>query len=254
MSSDLIQSMSSLFSLLDKWRHFPAFPLEARSEVLFALFLPTVFEAHFKKDGVKIKPQMVPQFPLRQNRLDPRTQKRTNHSNNVDFFALSEDIECVFLIELKTDMNSWRKEQDCYLKMASKMHMRDILEDLKSIVQASKEKRKYYHLLSALCELGLISSTDNLKSEIFAEKPRVMKNTIDKIRILKSPALKVVYVQPRKPGSEDKQTLVDGFHYIYFDEFAEIVEKQGDMGGLFAGYLRKWKEDPAKYPPTRTEQ
>ena len=106
-------TVNDLFQRLDKWRHFPAFPLEARSEVFFALFLPIVFE---KCESVsKINPLIIPQFPLRQNRLDP-TKKRTNHSNNVDFFALSECRKRAFFIELKTDMKSRRGDQDAYLE------------------------------------------------------------------------------------------------------------------------------------------
>ncbi|MYC06965.1 MAG: hypothetical protein F4X57_07315 [Chloroflexi bacterium] len=204
--------MNDFFGLLDKWRHFPAFPLEARSEVFFALFLPTVLESHFKKDGVKIKPQVIPQFPLK--------KEDNNQSNNVDFFALSDNGECAFLIELKTDMASISKEQACYLKRAMKKDVDETLADITKISQRSEQKEKYRHLLSALRELE-------------ADLP--------KLRIKPE----VVYIQPR-PCKKNK---VDGFKYIYFAEFAEIVESQGDMGGLFAGYLRKWRENPAKSPP-----
>ena len=240
-------SMNDLFGLLDKWRHFPAFPLEPRSEVLFALFLPTVLEAHFEKDGVKIKPQMIPQLPLK--------KKGTNQSNNVDFFALSENSERAFLIELKTDMNSWRKEQDCYLKTAACMHMKDILEDLKNISKSRNDKharQKYYHMWHALAELCLVDPLpDGLEDKMYANRSHGVYKLIDKISV-KSPTLEVVYVQPRKPSSEDKQTLVDGFHYIYFKDFANSIKNQGDLGAMFACYLRKWKEDPAKHPPSET--
>ena len=238
-------TLNDFFQRLDEWRHFPAFPLEARSEVFFALFLPTVLEAHFKKDGVKIKPQMIPQFPLRQNRLDPRTKKRTNHSNNVDFLALSEGCESAFLIELKTDMGSIDKKQICYLQRAKRRGMRKVLEDLKSVVQASKEKRKYYHLLSALSELGLMSLPGNLKSNIYPEKSGSLKSSIDKISVLGSPRLEVVFVQPRPC----KKKKVEGFKYIYFDEFADCVNNQGKLGRQFACYLRKWIKDPAEQSP-----
>ncbi len=228
-------SMNDLFGLLDKWRHFPAFPLEPRSEMLFALFLPTVLKAHFEKDGVKIKPQVIPQFPLRQNRLDPRTKKRTNHSNNVDFFALSEDGNTGYLIELKTDMSSRRGDQDNYLSMATEKRMDEILCELKEISDASTQQMKYHHLLYALCELNLIKLPSDSKE---------VSNLIKGVRVPNLPFKpEVVYIQPRK-CKEDKR-----FHYIYFDEFAEIVESQGDMGGLFAGYLRKWTTDPATHPP-----
>ena len=81
--------MNDFFQRLDKWRHFPAFPLEARSEVFFALFLPTVLEAHFRKDDVKLSQVKYPQFPLKQESEDK--ERTTNLSDNVDFFALSDD-------------------------------------------------------------------------------------------------------------------------------------------------------------------
>ena len=202
-------SMNDVFQQLDKWRHFPAFPLEARSEVFFALFLSTVLEKS-KCVGVKVKPQIIPQFPLK--------KEENYQSNNVDFFALSDNSERAFLIELKTDMASISKEQTCYLKRAMKKDVDETLSDIRKISQRSEQKEKYHRLLSALHELE-------------ADLP--------KLRIKP----KVVYIQPR-PGKEIK-----GFKYIYFDEFANIVESQGDMGGLFAGYLRKWIEDPAKSPP-----
>lgn len=228
-------TMSDFFGVLDRWRHFPAFPLEPRSEVLFALFLPGVL-----KDcvGAQVKSEIIPQFPLK--------HESTNQSDKVDFFALSKDGDCVFLIELKTDVSSRREEQDEYLTRAANKGMGKILYDLKSIVQASTEKRKYYHLLSALSELDLISLPDDLKSKIYPENSRGLKSAIDEISIPNSPRIEVVYIQPRrtcrdKPG--------EGHHYIYFDELADSVESKGVMGGLFAVYLRKWITDPAKHPP-----
>ena len=143
-------TMNDFFNRLDKWRHFPAFPLEARSEVFFALFLPTVLEAHFKKDDVKIKPQVIPQFPLK--------IEDNNQSNNVDFFALSDNGERAFLIELKTDMNSWRKEQDCYLRRAKCRGMWGILKDIRTIAGVERPKyarQKYYYLLKAIADFDL---------------------------------------------------------------------------------------------------
>ena len=231
-------SMNDVFQQLDKWRHFPAFPLEARSEVFFALFLPTVLEAHFKKDDVRIKPQVIPQFPLK--------HEDSNQSDKVDFFTLSEDRKKGYLIELKTDMASIREEQECYLKRAGEKSMADVLRDLKEIVQATDEKKKYYYLLNTLSELGLIKiePSDELECMIFPENIRGVKRLIGEICVKEFEwKPEIVYIQPRR-CEEDAR-----FHYIYFDEFANIVESQGDMGGLFAGYLRKWIEDPAKSPP-----
>lgn len=220
--------INDLFGLLDKWRHFAGFPLEARSEVLFALFLPIVLEHRFK---IGIKPQIIPQFPLKRD--------DSNQSNNVDFFAISEDGKRAFLIELKTDMNSWRKEQDCYLTRAAGKHMDEILCDLKKIAGESAQKRKYHHLLNALCELDLIELPSDSNG---------LSNLINGVRVPNRHFKpRVVYVQPREP--QGNQPKVEGFKYIYFKEFADCIENQGNMGGLFAGYLRKWITDPAKHPP-----
>ena len=243
-------AMNDIFRQLDVWRNLPAFPLEARSEVFFALFLPTVLEAHFKKDDVKIMPQVIPQFPLRQNRVNPRTKKRTNHTNNVDFFALSGDCKRAFLIELKTDMGSIDKKQICYLQRAKRRGMLKVLEDLKSVVQASDEKKKYYYLLNTLSELGLFELPPNLKGLIYKDSYRGLtksiENKINKICIPElCPKIEVVYIQPR-PCENNK---VDRFNYIYFREFAKSIKNQGELGAMFACYLRKWIEDPAKSPP-----
>ncbi len=228
-------NMNDFFSVLDRWRHFPAFPLEPRSEVLFALFLPGALEDCI---NAIVKPRIIPQFPIK--------HESTNQSDKVDFFALSKDGKCAFLIELKTDVSSRRTEQDVYLARAAKKGMDNILYDLKSIVQASTEKRKYYHLLSALSELDLISLPDNLKSEIYSGNSGALKSAIDEISILNSPRIEVVYVQPRR---SDQDKSGDGQHYIDFDELADSVGSKGDMGGLFADYLRKWITDPAIRPP-----
>ena len=237
-------TINDFFQRLDKWRHFAGFPLEARSEVLFALFLPTVLEAHFK---IGINPQIIPQFPLKKKSEDE--EEDYNQSNKVDFFALSEDGSKGFFIELKTDVSSRRDAQDNYLKDALSKSMRCILLEYKEMSKSRNDKsarQKYYHMTHMLSELGLIKLPPNLGETMYAEHSKGVYDLIDEVCILSSPMLEIVYVQPYK--SEDDKTD-DRLHYIYFDEFANCVESQGYMGGLFAGYLRKWKEDPAKQPP-----
>ncbi len=195
-----------------------------------------------KSVGVKVKPQIIPQFPLKHD--------KSHQSDKVDFFALSEDGNKGFFIELKTDMKSRRKGQDCYLKKAVKKGMDEILCNLKKIVRASNEKQKYYYLLDTLSELGLIKLQGDLNNMIYPSNVRGVNGRIGEIEILKSSKFmpEVVYVQPYQ--SEEDKPDDKRFHYIYFKEFADCVENQGNMGGLFAGYLRKWIEDPANKPPS----
>ena len=242
--------MEDFFGLLDKWRHFPAFPLEPRSETLFALFLPMVLR-ECKSVGVKVKPQIIPQFPLKHD--------KSNQSDKVDFFALSEDGQPEdgqrgFLIELKTDMRSVRLGQEKYLTKAMQKSMDEILHGYKEIAKSSTDKKyarqKYFYMSHVLAELGLIKLPRKLEDTIYPSNSRgVSISKVDKlINMICIPKLpfkpEVVYIQP-KHGKE-----IEGFKYIYFEDFAKSVESQGDLGEMFAGYLRKWIEDPANQPPS----
>ena len=153
--------MEALFNNLDRWRHFAGYPLELRVDALFGLFLPKVIEA---RCGVKdVLPQVIPQFPLRQT--------RNNRSDKVDFFALSRDGGRALLIEIKTDMEFQREEQHKYLSRARERGMPCILSDFKKIAQASKSRRKYLHLISALAEMGLLGLSKELKEKMRNEEP-----------------------------------------------------------------------------------
>ena len=64
--------------------------------------------------------------------------------------------------------------------------MADILSDLKEIVQATTEKKKYYNLLNALSKLGLIELCPDLEGLIYKDSHKgiseCIENKIDKIR------------------------------------------------------------------------
>ena len=99
-------TIECVFDLLDRWRHLPAYQLERRADIFFALFLPEVLGAHLSKQencSVEINPTLIPEFPIK--------KRDSNQSINVDYFALSQDGERAFLIELKTDMKSIGKSK-----------------------------------------------------------------------------------------------------------------------------------------------
>ena len=222
MGGPVHPTIKDVFCLLDRWRHFAYYQLEPRVDVLFALFLPRVLEKCF---GFPVDPRVIPQFPLK---------KSNNQADRVDYFALSENGHCGFLIELKTDMGSWRDKQCKYLMKAKENGTTKILCDLKEISKVPGHKgrrKKYLHMLNALSELGL-----------------------DEIDAPKNPELKVVYVQPRQLDERQRTDCsqhVDRF--IYFKEFAGYVEGQGQIGKLFADYLRKWTRDAAESPPSESK-
>ncbi len=237
MSEDTKQPIEILFENLDKWRHFAGFPLEARVDAMIGLFLPRILERHFKIEMCK---QVIPQFPLR--------QEGDNRSDKVDFLALSECGTQAFLIEIKTDMTSIRDRQIKYLKRAKTEGMYQVLCGLKKIASANtRNRKKYLHLLYALCELGFIELTDELKSKILNGETTDTSELIKQIDPCNSSEtkLKVVYVQPKKHRDDKKH----GFCHIYFDEVSKSVEGQGDIGNQLACYLPKWKEAPGLRSP-----
>ncbi len=66
-----------LFNLLDDWRTLPAYQLERRADIFFAIYLDKILEKH---KGVKIN-LIIPEFPVRlgslpdHNPLDNRSYK-----------------------------------------------------------------------------------------------------------------------------------------------------------------------------------
>ena len=232
-------TIETLLGNLDKWRHFAGYPLETRVDALMGLFLPKAIEDLL---GLReIQQQIIPQFPLK--------KEDTNRSYKVDFFAISKDGGRAFLIELKTDMSSLRKEQTGYLRRARKSGLPRILKELKEVAENSKGsyRRKYLKLMDALSEMGLLQLSSELVKMIRDGQTRGTPELIRKVEIshLAESRVEVVLVQPRRDESEEEKD----FHYIYFNDFAESIQCSGELGRLFAHYLRRWEEDPAPRKP-----
>ena len=236
--------METLFNNLDRWRHFAGYPLEPRVDALFGLFLPKVIEDCCEVE--EMHPQVIPQFPLKKS--------DNNQSDKVDFFAMSKDGKQAFLIELKTDMGSPREEQDEYLIRAKERGMARILSDFKEIAKASDSRKKYFHLMNALSEMELLRLPNELEEKIRNVVTRDSTNLISEIEVLPSaePKIEVIFIQPKNNPKKDTRTEQGDFRYIYFDEIADSIQRYGELGRLFARYLRRWKTKPGKYPPKKT--
>ena len=227
MSSE--SPIEHVFEHLNRWRHLPAYRLEPRADIFFALYLPEVLGKHF---GVEINPLLVPEFPIK--------KKEDSASYKADYLALQEGdpIERAFLVELKTDMASRREDQDEYLRHAVSTGLQELILGIVDICRATDQKRKYVHLLKLLSDLRLIEYEDS----IFPVKQGKYSNALGKIedRVRKQddwPPLEVVYVQPRTD-------IID------FRKFAETIEQRGADGvrQTFACYLRKWADEVAGEP------
>ena len=221
-------TLESILRLLDRWRHLPAYQLERRVDVLFAMFLPRVLEERFGISNLRL----IPEFPIKKKLLPAYRGDTTSQSINVDFLAVArvEDGASehrAFLVELKTDMASKNEEQARDLGQAVEVGLKRLVGGVIEIARATSQKRKYAHLLYLLSELGLVELQD---------APKVADRKEETW-----PSLELVYVQPRCP----KMTTIG------FNEFAEIIEEDGSgIDKLFARYLKEWTKDAGYRDPT----
>ena len=234
MTDSKSPTVSQVFELLNRWRHLPFYSLEPRVSPFFAVFLRDVLSAHFKTE---IHKTVIPEFPLRIGTLYTEKERKElglksspGQSYNVDYVAFAKDNSTAYLVELKTDMGSKRDKQDEYLSKAREIGFPGLVEGVKQLADASnrrkKKEKKYSHLLHLLSVLrpNLVSMGD-IPQQKFSET-------------------KVVFVQPTKDESDKCD-----FEHIYFKEVANIVQRHGDLGAIFANYLRQWTKEAGSPDP-----
>ena len=231
--------------LLDRWRHLPAYQLERRADVLFALYLPEVLEKRFGASNLRL----IPEFPIRKSLLRAYSNDTTFQSINVDFLAVAranndEPAGRAFLVELKTDMASRNDEQVRDLGQAVEVGLRELVLGVIDICFATNQKSKYVHLLHLLSECKLPIEYDEA---LFPVKPGYKKRLegiqtrVKRTSSADWPSLELVYVQPKN-------------HVIDFNEFADAIEK-GAADGMrhtFASHLRQWAAIDAGEPDPKT--
>ena len=237
-------SLEGVLCLLDRWRHLPAYQLERRADILFALFLPEVLEKRFGISDLCL----IPEFPIKKSLF--QKDDDTYQSINVDYLAVSADLTRGFLIELKTDMMSIDKEQVCRLKCASRKGIAEIVCGLKSIARSSSVTKspvirgKYYFLLKEIERLGLIRISDVDGFERVMKpgqfKKEIYDGHVEQIKNCTKMKLDVLYVIPKE--TQEDGTLLDGVCQLYFECIAAQVEGKGSVGSRFAKSLRNWEK------------
>jgi hypothetical protein len=214
-------TINKLFDLLDDWRNLPAYQLERRADIFFAIHLEEIIEKKFK---TKID-LIIPEFPIRIGEIS-ETHPELNKSFKIDYLAFSKSEKRVFLIELKTDLLSRREKQDWYLESAAKIKVMGMVEGLIKIYDATTQKVKYDNLLEKIEEIGWI------------KKDR--KNIIN-LNVEIEPS--VVYIQPLNNKNESS--------IISFSDIIETLSDSNDsVTKRFIESLEKWKFDTNKKQKT----
>lgn len=207
-------TIKKLFDLLDDWRHLPAYQLERRSDIFFAIHLDQIIEKILR---VKID-FVIPEFPVRVGDVS-KTHPELNKSFKIDYLVYSKSEKKVYLIELKTDQRSRRENQDWYLERASKLKVIGLVSGLLKIYQVTNQKVKYNHLLEKIELMGWIKR-DN-------ESIKNLNIDIEPI---------IIYIQPIKNENEES--------IISFDDIIKALSETNDaLTKRFIESLEKWKSD-----------
>lgn len=212
-------TINKLFDFLDDWRNLPAYQLERRADIFFAIHLEKIIK---KILGTKID-LIIPEFPVRIGEISERPPD-LNKSFKIDYLTYSKTENKVYLIELKTDQRSRREKQDWYLKSASKIKVKGLVSGLLKIHNAANQKVKYNNLLDKIEKIGWIER-DNKK--------------IKNLNIEIKPT--IIYIQPL--NKENEESIIS---------FGNIIEALSDSNDLltrrFIESLERWKSDTNKRP------
>ena len=210
-------TINKLFDLLDDWRNLPAYQLERRADIFFAIHLEKIIE---KILGTKID-IVIPEFPVRVGEISKKHPK-LNKSFKIDYLTYSKNENKVYLIELKTDQRSRREKQDWYLKSASKIKVKGLVSGLLKIYKATNQKIKYNNLLDKIEKIGWIERENT---------------TITNLNIEIEPV--IIYIQPLKKENEES--------IISFDDIIKALSDSNDLlTKRFIESLKKWKSDTNK--------
>ncbi len=231
-------TVATYFNLLDRWRHFPSYRLEPHVDAFLALYLADVLAAHFDVD---IDTGIIPEFPLRLGTLAGGDDDGPNMSKHVDFVALSANTDTVYFVEVKTDQASRSQGQDDYLKVAKKTGLEALLGGLLRIAAATTHHLKYGRLLVLLADLGLFDVPCALQEGGLPHRKLARTELLSQVSVsekAKRMSIEIVYVQPSNPHSETE--------VIDFPMFASVIEGRGELGGLLAKMLMRWREGPGQ--------
>lgn len=229
--------LADIFEKLEKWRGFPKYQLERRLDIFISAYLPEILKMSVKElknvDINEIKNNIYPEFPL----------KKVNNcsSDNADYAIFIEQTKTIYLIELKTDMNSINDTQlNYYLRYCSKLNKRNnkqiienIFYDIIKIENKSDKYEKYDYLLNEL-----IYGNQNSNPSKYIENKRQWKDIgkeYDNKIILKNKDqqkdleekidkfqnIEIIYITPKVDNKINK-----AFKVIEFEDIINILKQK----------------------------
>jgi len=229
VDSESMDPLNVVFHNLDTWRHYPNYQLERRADIFFSVYLKGVVEEFM---DVALEDDIVPEFPLKRDLIWP--DHPTNKSVKVDYALFARNRSRVFFVELKTDGESRRDEQDTYLATSKRLGFKKIVEGVRSIMMSTSAHQKYHHLAVVLARLGFLTLPPDLASYIYPIPREGLLPRLAQIAPTDAnPPVEVIYIQPNATA---------GDRCIDFERFATHVAKFSDpLSRMFCEHLRRWR-------------
>lgn len=211
----LEQYIDKIFNLLDLWRNLPAYQLERRADIFFALYLPEIIYKKFSVDPEII----IPEFPVRIGTIYNNPYRNNpNLSFKIDYVVVSNESNKVYFVELKTDDGSRREKQDLYLERAKETGMKNLVDGIIDIYKATSSKKKYDNLLNQLSEIGFVKLPESTNT-------------------CKDYEVEIVYIQP---NNDETGKLI-----ISFDDISNYIGDNKDfLTQRFIQSILSWKTNP----------
>lgn len=239
-----MDAFDKLFDTLDKFRHLPAYQLERRADIFFALFLKSALES---KIGCALREEIIPEFPLK--------RAGSNLSTKIDYLMLSEDGTKAYLIELKTDPSSLRHSQINDLLIAGSRNFQSLIGDVINVAANSTEKRKYNELFKLLQQAKVVE-LPQLLDDLMAKKRLTGYTDRMHMDIIRGEdrSLETVLILPvssltKKIKSDPQHAIHKVNHTLTLSDFAQSVKVQGGLfANRFAQSLEEWDKEKAGWP------
>jgi hypothetical protein len=215
MQNNTAELIDKLFTHLDVWRLLPAYQLERRADIFFAIYLDEIIKAKFN-DTIDL---IIPEFPVRVGDISEKVPE-LNRSFKIDYVAICESVRKVLLIELKTDSDSRRDKQDWYLSKVKENNIKKLIDGLIKIYCATTQKKKYNNLIDVLVKHGWVKTGEKIP-----------------LNICEDYEVEIIYIQPQNPDNLK--------NVISFTEIASILSsKEDDLTKRFVKSLNDWTINP----------
>lgn len=224
----------TIFKYLEAFKNFPTYQFERRIDAFLLPYLSKAINQRFNIND----PDLIfvyPEFPLM--RLNIEEEKYRKQSDYADYLLWSKKLNTVYLVELKTDINSIHDKQfKTYLFNCEQGWEK--LIDYYFLKATGKSWKKFVSGLIYLEEKApeLISDSVKMDFSMFLSKGRgvteYLKELRSLIKFIDKPKIRFLYIAPKSTleklneySKKNKNSEQFYIGLITLEEFSRFTEK-----------------------------